>query len=873
MKRRRRTPPPPPSTASSDGDIAKPPPRKKRRLVYIDLLPEELLEKLFLEVGLPYFPILRQVQRSWYAMLQTGTSILPMVCLQSTMAEAIRTKNDGLRDWLMAQYSPERLLHTCVLKAAIRNSDAERIVWLIKHGMGVGADCWVAASTHKSTKSLHCLLKEAPNALGNIVKCLSGAARAGRLENLKMLLNVVNVQIYLVPQAAEGGDLETLNYVITRELQRNPRKQRWSVLKAALLVAARCGHVHILKAKAVEMRGQDDLTDLVAAAASEGRVEAFDWLYNQFAGITDHRDQDAWIRASYLGAMKSGSIQILKRLKENMHDPNEYVEEQDVWLAGSDKVLSWLKANGYRFPGEASLTAARRPWRFDLRRWFHAELGYRITARGCVELARRGDLINLRWAIENGSEWNYRVYAAAAGRRRRNILEYAFENGCPLPGLGSIHEASVRAAENLDLETLRWLGNHGFKVGTYCLITWIRNWVGYNNDRSPDKRLDWLLWMVSQQKVEITELCMIEACKRRFPVLIEKLIVLGGPVSQDTVCASIQFGYKGVLEQIENRNHGAGSEAPVYVWRRSDVALAIHYRRFDLVKFLVTAGAPWTDGAMSQLLGHVDLAYLKWMRKTGCDWNTPTSISVAIEAGGSWEKLQWMLSAGAEPSSEHLELAIERKRYRYMLGLYEHGAEMTKKAFYLAVQTGNSELLHWLYDIECPYDITVYEACAEWSQGRYDSNMLLWLWHHCPVLLCRHKCVHFLLTEVLYRKNLITSRSSPTQHYIKDFCARCTARAEKQKQQGAKQQNQSPKDSDTSSSSSTHSSDSGGDTTTVLSAAAPTPDTTFRSNPKVDPDADNDLQAVLLRILEAEHDIHYGNWTRAPYTPSSCICP
>ena len=86
------------------------------------------------------------------------------------------------------------------------------------------------------------------------------------------------------------------------------------------------------------------------------------------------------------------------------------------------------------------------------------ENGCEWNSNTCANAAENGHLEVLKWARENGCEWNSNTCAYAAQNGHLEVLKWARENGCKWNS-----ETCTYAAQNGHLEVLKWARENGCK--------------------------------------------------------------------------------------------------------------------------------------------------------------------------------------------------------------------------------------------------------------------------------------------------------------------------------------------------------------------------------------------------------------------------
>lgn len=113
----------------------------------------------------------------------------------------------------------------------------------------------------------------------------------------------------------------------------------------------------------------------------------------------------------------------------------------------------------------------------------------------CGIAAKHGQLETLKWLYEHSYAWTCTTINNAAQFGHLEVLKYAYEHGCPLDhsyryavAYGQIHildylfeqdckwhsNEDYVAAQNGELEALKWLYNHGYPINKYACYDAVR---------------------------------------------------------------------------------------------------------------------------------------------------------------------------------------------------------------------------------------------------------------------------------------------------------------------------------------------------------------------------------------------------------------
>jgi hypothetical protein len=146
---------------------------------------------------------------------------------------------------------------------------------------------------------------------------------------------------------------------------------------------------------------------------------------------------------------------LLQRLKsENIHN-----RSLDIFAhAMHEHLQNPFKYNYcHEAAAEGDLIELKKMHQHGLPLFWYPEEEYRDDYKLCtIEAARYGHLDCLKYAHENGCEWNSDLIAYAAKNGHLDCLRYAFENGCQ-----TSEYTTASAAEGGNLDCLRYVHENG----------------------------------------------------------------------------------------------------------------------------------------------------------------------------------------------------------------------------------------------------------------------------------------------------------------------------------------------------------------------------------------------------------------------------
>ena len=121
---------------------------------------------------------------------------------------------------------------------------------------------------------------------------------------------------------------------------------------------------------------------------------------------------------------------------------------------GHLEVLKWARENGCDWNSLTCAYAAENG-HLEVLKWAR-ENGCDWDSSTCAYAAENGHLEVLKWARENGCDWDYWTCAYAAENGHLEVLKWARENGCDWDSWTCTY-----AAENGHLEVLKWARENG----------------------------------------------------------------------------------------------------------------------------------------------------------------------------------------------------------------------------------------------------------------------------------------------------------------------------------------------------------------------------------------------------------------------------
>ena len=228
--------------------------------------------------------------------------------------------------------------------------------------------------------------------------------------------------------AAENGHLELLHWLssIMDNWSQDfsiAAKVGWKQHISA--VAAKCGHIEILKFMRSEDFNPYNYGEVWNGAASGGQLNIMQWMDQQKEDDTPRED-----RRAFKYAVEAGHRHIIEWLYYNEGEITE-IACSVAAQKGDLSMLKWLRG----FP-EGGF-----PW------------NWKTTEYAVIS----GNLEMLEWGFENNIPRNERACLAAVKHNRLEILKWLIENNCPY----NLQDLRIEAIKGNCLDTLEYLKSIG----------------------------------------------------------------------------------------------------------------------------------------------------------------------------------------------------------------------------------------------------------------------------------------------------------------------------------------------------------------------------------------------------------------------------
>lgn len=427
------------------------------------------------------------------------------------------------------------------------------------------------------------------------------AATGGHLNLLKWMRGMgCPWDSYTGAQAAYCGHLEMLKWAMANGCK--------TTLRNILVQASSGGRVEVLEWVFPQVdltRGRKN-TFPITMAASEGHVEALNWLHGK--GI--HGDAKSCAEAAM-----NGHLEALKWLREVDKCPWDKATTTAAAEYGHLHVLRWCVAEGCPMEGNAYKVAADRghvdvltflkeeaglPWdpslcgynypirtgQFGVVQWMRAN-GCPWGTAECADAALYDQLEILQWLRANGCPWDSHTCVQAV--RKPEVLTWAIENGCPCNS-----EAVEWAVRCSAWDSLKYMIGKGvaWHPATLSGIT-------------SNGTVDIVAWAM-ENGCPWTKTAYYEAAKANKTDIIDWLHDNGYPVDASVCTGAAEYGHLATLQKL------IGQGYPITI----DAALqAAHLSRLEVLKWLKANGYPWDNDSIYAHAQPWSTQVVEWMQK------------------------------------------------------------------------------------------------------------------------------------------------------------------------------------------------------------------------------------------------------------------
>lgn len=352
----------------------------------------------------------------------------------------------------------------------------------------------------------------------------------------------------------------------------NNNNKLWNEKTCA--VAAENGHLHVLKW--LRENGCPWDRDVTTFAASGGHTDVIYW-----ARINGCKwSEDACTAAS-------GGILYAKtnRYRISAYSNKVYKKTYD---GGHLSTLIWLIENGCPVDYGRVLTAAIHNNQIHIIEWIRANelLNIKCFPFLLDEAAQGGHIDTFAYLLKHvgnttsiyseDSCSEYMPYLSAATRGYVDIMEYAYQQGIPLPSARWEHSICNIGAYYGHLAVVKWGRKNGVSWGkTTC------------SQAAAGGNLDILIWLHEN----------------------------GCPWDESTCWQCARHGYLHIIKWAR------GNGCP---WDCCTMSCACEKGDMKMIKWLYDNGCPWNEKACYYATSSGKLEVLIWLREKGCPWDGAT---------------------------------------------------------------------------------------------------------------------------------------------------------------------------------------------------------------------------------------------------------
>lgn len=249
------------------------------------------------------------------------------------------------------------------------------------------------------------------------------AAEGGHINIVKWLCrNACRTNSSVFDLAAFSGNMELLEYLLQIQCPKS---------SAAIGYAAKAGNIEVMKWLHQNGFQIDGLT--VHIACEGNSIDAFKLLFRFGCPNTD--------KYAICRAAKRGNLGIMKLLRKNGFEWLSNIrssEYSDAAYSGNVETLQWLKENG-------------------------CPIVARNKSRALGSAAGEGKLGAMIWLLDNGWKLTWSTLYMSIWNCHHEIMVWLLERSCP-----GYKRATQLAVGCSNMDALRWLVNHGYKLTASC---------------------------------------------------------------------------------------------------------------------------------------------------------------------------------------------------------------------------------------------------------------------------------------------------------------------------------------------------------------------------------------------------------------------
>jgi hypothetical protein len=456
--------------------------------------------------------------------------------------------------------------------------------------------------------------------------------------------------------AAKKGQLENIKWLIEEQAV------NWDT--QVFDVATKAGHLHVLQWFKDSGRWIE-----------ESKLEKLAWGALGSRGLiwTIRNNIQIAIYEFLVYASKRGHLNVLQLLVEMPEDDTELHkllgEELDEDTRQKLRKIK-VDPNYRRWPdiyGEAA-----RAGHVEILDWLQ-DKKIEASVYLCNYAARAPTLDALKWAHENGFEWNPKVSTVLA-KKHPEGLKWAKDRGCPV-------EASTcdEVAGTGNLEILIWLRSEGCPWTEQAAIGAVKG-----------GHLEVLKWIKENE----------------------------GELSYKTFVAAIESGDMNIISYLESVGcplpppYTGDSELPLYLLTTHNVVnlceIAVQTKSVQVFKWAEEHGGMITDRTVEFAGLHNSLPIIRYIHSTG--YHIQPSIYKWAAMQGCLNILEWAYAQGIQIHPETAKQAADWGYLHVIKWLVEKGVNINSdtSAIEAAAEGNNWELVKFFIENGCPYNARVW---------------------------------------------------------------------------------------------------------------------------------------------------------------------
>jgi hypothetical protein len=348
--------------------------------------------------------------------------------------------------------------------------------------------------------------------------------------------------------------------------------------------------------------------------------------------------------------------------------------------------------------------------------------------RTCAHAAADGKLDLLQYAYNHGCPWDENTCAKAAEFGHLHVLQWARSNGCPWD-----QRTCTLAAEKGHLHILQWTREHqcpwnagtcekAAEFGHLPILQWARtNGCEWNirtcNEAAKNGHLHILQWARENGCEWNASTCASAAMNGHLDVL-QWARTNGCNWDEWTCTRAAENGHLNVLQWARD-NH-----CP---WDEWTCVYAAENGHLDVLQWARTNGCLWYTETCTRAAKKGHLSVLQWARANGCDWDVWTCTFAA--ENGHFDVLQWARTNGCPWDEWTCTRAAENGHLDILQWARTNGCPWNSWTCTRAAENGHLHILQWARLNECPWDIMTCAFAAE------NGHLEILQWAHangCP---------------------------------------------------------------------------------------------------------------------------------------------